>query len=117
MSRSILIVDDQSDFRRSARALLATAGFNVVGEAADGSGALEAAARLRPELVLLDVQLPDLDGFEVAARLAQTRNPPGVILTSTRRASSYRRRLAGSSALGFIDKGELSRETLAALCG
>ena len=60
---------------------------------------------------------PDLDGFEVAARLADTSDPPGVILTSTRSASSYRRRLAGCAALGFIGKGELSRETLAALCG
>ena len=116
MHRSVLIVDDQVDFRRSARALLEAAGFDVVGEAADGADALSATALLGPELVLLDIQLPDVDGFEVAARLAETPDPPAVILTSSRSQSSYRRRLAGSTALGFITKSDLSGETLQALC-
>lgn len=116
MHRSILIVDDQVDFRRSARALLEAAGFEVVGEAADGADALRATARLRPQLVLLDIQLPGVDGFEVAARLAEVADPPAVILTSSRGTRSYRRRLASSPALGFIAKSELSGETLAALC-
>ena len=115
VSRSVLIVDDHPGFRRAARALLEAAGFDVVGEAADGATALTEAARLRPALVLLDIQLPDLDGFEVAARLADDAEPPAVILTSSRAASSYRQRLASSSVLGFIAKSELSGQALAAL--
>lgn len=115
MSRSVLIVDDHAEFRRIARALLEAEGFEVVGDAADGESALREAARLRPQLVLLDIQLPDLDGFEVAARLARRSDPPVVILTSSRTISSYRRRLAGSQALGFIAKSELSGAALAAL--
>jgi DNA-binding NarL/FixJ family response regulator len=113
--RSVLIVDDHAAFRRTVRELLEAEGFEVIGEAADGESALMAAARLQPRLVLLDVQLPDLDGFEVAARLAGGSDPPAVILTSTRSADSYRRRLANTPALGFIAKSELSGEALAAL--
>jgi DNA-binding NarL/FixJ family response regulator len=113
--RSVLIVDDHAGFRRTARVLLETEGFEVIGEAADGESALLAAARLRPRLVLLDIQLPDLDGFEVAVRLAGGSDPPAVILTSSRSASSYRRRLANTPAVGFIAKSELSGEALAAL--
>jgi DNA-binding NarL/FixJ family response regulator len=111
----VLIVDDHAGFRRAARALLETAGFSVVGEAADGATALTEAARLRPGLVLLDIQLPDLDGFEVAARLADGTEPPAVVLTSSRAASSYRQRLASSPALGFIAKSELTGQALAEL--
>ena len=115
VSRSVLIVDDHAGFRCSARVLLDAEGFDVVGEAADGESALTETARLQPGLVLLDIQLPDLDGFEVAARLASLADSPAVVLTSSRPASSYRRRLAGSSALGFIAKNELSGQALAAL--
>jgi DNA-binding NarL/FixJ family response regulator len=109
-----LIVDDHAEFRRSARALLEADGFDVVGEAADGESAIFAVKRLQPQLVLLDVQLPDLDGFQVAARLAEAGESPAVVLTSNRGASSYRRRLAQCS-LPFIPKSELSGEALAAL--
>lgn len=115
MCRSVLIVDDHNEFRDHARALLEAAGFHVVGEAADGESALTEAARLRPSLVLLDIQLPDFDGFEVAARLACGAAPPAVVLTSTRTASAYRNRLAGTPALGFISKSDLSAARLAAL--
>jgi DNA-binding NarL/FixJ family response regulator len=90
-------------------------GFQVVGEAADGESAIVVAKRLKPELVLLDIQLPDIDGFEVPARLAVVSNPPMVVLTSSRDGSSYRRRLRQSAARGFVPKNELSGETLAAL--
>ena len=115
MRGSILIVDDHAEFRRVARALLEAEGFDVVGEAGDGESALSEAARLRPSLVLLDVHLPDEDGFELAARLAQTAHPPAVVLTSSRAISSYRRRLAGSNALGFIPKSELTGAALTGL--
>jgi DNA-binding NarL/FixJ family response regulator len=113
--RTVLIVDDHEDFRRTVRTLLEADGFEVVGVAADGRSAIAEAERLRPQLVLLDIQLPDLDGFEVAARLGKASAPPAVVLTSSRTASSYRQRLAQTPALGFIPKSELSGEALAAL--
>jgi DNA-binding NarL/FixJ family response regulator len=113
--RTVLIVDDHEEFRRTARALLEADGFEVVGEAADGASALVEATRLHPQLVLLDIQLPDLDGFEVALRLNGSAEPPAVVLTSSRDRSSYRRRLAASTALAFIPKAELSGDALAAL--
>jgi len=116
MVRTVLIVDDHSGFRSLARALLEADGFDVIGEAADGASALAAAKRLRPALVLLDIQLPDLDGFEVAERLAdQSESPPVVVLISTRAASSYRHRLADSPAVGFVAKSELAGAALSAL--
>jgi len=113
--RTVLIVDDHDGFRRDARALLEGDGFDVVGEAADGESAVSAATRLRPGLVWLDIQLPDADGFEVVLRLVAGADPPAVVLTSSRAASAYRRRLAGSPARGFVPKDELSGERLAAL--
>jgi DNA-binding NarL/FixJ family response regulator len=114
---TVVIVDDFAGFRRSARALLEDDGFDVVGEAADGRSALAEVQRLRPAVVLLDVQLPDLDGFEVAALLASASDPPIVVLVSTRDAGAYTARLAATSARGFIAKAELSGERLAALLG
>ncbi|MFL5928419.1 MAG: response regulator transcription factor [Gaiellaceae bacterium] len=115
MARSVLIVDDHPVFRALARALLETEGFDVVGEACDAASALAAAARLEPAIVLLDVQLPDADGFEVAERLAARPTAPKVVLVSTRDASTYRRRLADTSALGFLSKSDLSGTALTAL--
>jgi DNA-binding NarL/FixJ family response regulator len=109
---TVLIVDDHEGFRRSARALLEAGGFEIVGEVVDGASAIAAVTRLRPELVLLDVQLPDVNGFEVAARLAAAPHPPAVVLTSGRSASSYRRQLAESAASGFVAKEDLSAESL-----
>ena len=114
MPRTVLIVDDHAEFRRVARVVLEADAFDVVGEAANGVTAVAEVVRLRPELVLLDVQLPDLDGFEVASLLAALAEPPRVILTSSRPAESFRRRLASSSALGFIPKNDLSGSALAA---
>ena len=114
---TVLIVDDHHDFRALARALLEAGGFEVVGEAVDGASALVAARALRPALVLLDVQLPDIDGFAVCEQLAGDDGRPVVVLTSTRDASSYRRRLGQSSARGFIAKAELSGPRLATVAG
>jgi DNA-binding NarL/FixJ family response regulator len=114
MPLTVLIVDDHEGFRHSARALLEADGFEVVGEAADGKSGIAEAERLRPQLILLDIQLPDIDGFEVALRLDRATDPPTIVLTSTRSASSYRRRLAKSER-AFITKSELSGERLAAL--
>ena len=117
MGPSVLIVDDHADFRAFARALLAADGFEVVGEAHDGASALAAASLLKPGLVLLDIQLPDIDGFAVCEALARDGDAPVVVLTSSRDASSYRRRLGESSARGFIPKAELSGAGLASLAG
>jgi DNA-binding NarL/FixJ family response regulator len=114
---TLLIVDDNTDFRASARALLEAEGFDVVGEAGDGEEALEAVARLRPQVVLLDIQLPGVDGLSVAELLAARPDPPAVILVSSRDGASYGSRLRHTSARGFIPKGELSGEALAALIG
>ena len=113
----MLIVDDHEDFRASARALIESEGFDVVGEAPDGAEAIAAWAALRPDIVLLDIQLPDGDGFAVADRLAQMPNPPTVVLISSRDAAEYGPRLTRTSARGFLSKSALSGEALAALVG
>ena len=115
--QTVLIVDDHAEFRSQARRLLDAAGFEVVGEAENGTSAVESARRLQPAIVLLDVQLPDFDGFEVARRLAEAGVDAATVLISTRDGSAYRRRLAVSPALGFIPKSELSGAALAKLVG
>jgi DNA-binding NarL/FixJ family response regulator len=111
----ILIVDDHVLFRSSARRMLESHGFVVIGESGDGSSAIMAVRTLRPDVVLLDVQLPDMNGFEVARQLAEEPDAPAVILTSIRDASDYRTRLAGTPARGFIPKAELSEPRITAL--
>jgi len=115
LMNTILIVDDSAGFRVQARALLTAEGFEVVGEAADGRSGLEAARTLRPQLVLLDIGLPDVEGVEVARELAVDGPPPFVVLTSSREAGAYGPRLAESRVLGFIPKDELSGAAIRAL--
>jgi DNA-binding NarL/FixJ family response regulator len=115
MATRVVIVDDHAAFRAAARALLEGDGFEVVGEAADGVSALAECARVEPDAVLLDVQLPGLDGFGVARELAQRAVPPRVVLVSSRSRSAYRRRLAEASISGFVSKAELSAESLGPL--
>jgi DNA-binding NarL/FixJ family response regulator len=117
MRPTVLIVDDHDAFRESASALLEAEGFAVVGEAADGDGAIAAAERLHPEVVLLDIQLPGADGFSVAERLSAVSDPPRVVLISSRDATAYGARLGTAHAQGFIPKRELSGAALAALVG
>jgi CheY-like chemotaxis protein len=113
----ILIVDDNPSFCASARTLLERNGFEVA-EAADGTSGLASARQLQPDLVLLDIQLPDMDGFAVAERLAALDSAPAVVLISSREATDYGSLISTSPARGFITKSELSAEsirTLAAL--
>ena len=117
MAATVVIVDDHAGFRTFARALLEAEGFDVVGEATDGQSALALTRTLAPELVLLDVALPDMDGFAVCEALLEDGSGPAVILTSSRDVSSYRRRLKRSRARGFIPKSELSGPALAELAG
>lgn len=114
---SILIVDDNVGFRLQVRELLEADGFDVVGESEDGTSGVAAARFLRPDLVLLDVKLPDIEGFEIAQALAMDGTPPSVVLTSSREASAYGPRVAGSRALGFIAKDELSGAAIRVLAG
>ena len=114
MLRTVLIVDDHAGFRAAARALLEDAGFEVVGEADDGASAIDAARTLRPGIVLLDIQLPDIDGFDVATRLAEEGVPSAIVLTSSRNVASYRRRLAAHPSWPFVAKSDLSGAALAA---
>ena len=104
---TILIVDDHPSFRRCARALLEAEGFAVVGEAEDGEGALSAIGSLQPDVVLLDVQLPDMDGFAVLEHLVGDGGPQ-VVLVSSRDVTDYNGLIATSGARGFIAKAELT---------
>jgi DNA-binding NarL/FixJ family response regulator len=115
MRPTLLIVDDHPGFRVLARRLLEAAGFEVVGEAADGHQAIAAARELRPDVVLLDIQLPDIDGFEVTARLADGGAGPVVVLTSIRDRADYGARVDRCGARGFIPKAELSGPAVHAL--
>jgi DNA-binding NarL/FixJ family response regulator len=105
---TILIVDDNAGFRVQARAILEADGFQVVGESPDGRSGIADARRLRPQLVLLDIGLPDMEGFDVARELAAEGQPPLVVLTSSREAGDYGPRLRESRILGFVPKDELS---------
>ena len=115
MAARVLVVDDHASFRSFANRLLSAAGFVVVGEASNGADAVAASERLRPDAVLLDVQLPDIDGFEVARRLAQQPEPPDVVLTSARSLSDYGVQELGADVLGFVPKSDLSGPALSAV--
>jgi DNA-binding NarL/FixJ family response regulator len=113
MAWTVLVVDDHSAFRASARRLLELDGFEVVGEAIDAKSGLQAAKDLRPDVILLDIGLPDRSGYEVAQQLA--KESVGVVLVSSRARSDLGRRARESGALGFISKEQLSGEAILAL--
>jgi DNA-binding NarL/FixJ family response regulator len=115
MSHTVLIVDDHAGFRLAARAVLEADGYDVVAESATGMEALDAVAEYQPDLVLLDICLPDLDGIEVAGRLTTADRSLDVVLTSSRDACDYQGHLQRSGARGFIPKAELSGAAVAAL--
>jgi DNA-binding NarL/FixJ family response regulator len=112
MPRSVLIVDDHPSFRSGARLLLESEGYDVVGEAEDGAAALREAGTLAPDVILLDVQLPDMDGFRVAACLREAGVAARIVLTSSRDSADYGTLVERSGATGFVPKGELSGEAI-----
>ena len=112
MSHTVLIVDDHPSFRASARTVLESEGFDVIGEAADGASAITEICRLRPEVVLLDVQLPDIDGFDVCLQITAFAGHPTVIMTSSRDGSDFGPLVSTSGARGFVPKAELSGERM-----
>jgi CheY-like chemotaxis protein len=115
MRLHVLIVDDNSAFRAAARRLLERGGFVVVAEAGNGNEAIQQAKTHRPDVALVDVQLPDFDGFEVAERLHRLDPALQVILTSSLDGSDFGLLVAGSRALGFVPKGELAVSAIEAL--
>jgi DNA-binding NarL/FixJ family response regulator len=112
VAKSILIVDDHPSFIAAARFLLETEGFDVVGVAADGESAVRETVRVSPQFVLLDVSLPDMDGFEVAARLRAVGAASTIVFTSSRDGSDFGSLIADSGGSGFIPKAELSGAAL-----
>ena len=112
MAHTLLIVDDHAAFRSTARALLECDGWNVVGEAGDGTSGLTAARTLKPDVVLLDVRLPDIDGFAVAEELAAEGSGPAVIVTSSSDDPLYPDRARRTGARGFVAKHDLSGAAL-----
>ena len=111
----LLIVDDHPSFRSAARLLLEHEGFEVVGEAEDGASGLAATLKLAPDVVLLDVNLPDLDGFDVASGICLDHGAPKVVMTSSRDPREFGPLVGRSGAKGFVPKGELSAARICAL--
>jgi two-component system, NarL family, nitrate/nitrite response regulator NarL len=112
MATTVLVVDDHSGFRSCARRMLEREGYDVVAEAEDGLSAVALAGELQPQLALVDVYLPDIDGFEVATRLAELEAAPAVVLISSRDRAELDPLVPASAARGFVPKDELSKEAL-----
>jgi DNA-binding NarL/FixJ family response regulator len=108
MATTLLIVDDHDAFRTRARRMLEADGFDVVGEAADGASGVAAARRLAPDVVLLDLQLPDTTGFVVAEELTGAAAAPAVVITSTHDDEDFGVKARRSGACGFVCKSDLS---------
>jgi DNA-binding NarL/FixJ family response regulator len=115
MPLRVLIVDDHERFRASARRMLEKAGFEVVGELATGMPTLSTVRETDPDVVLLDIQLPDSDGFTIARALRDAGLECRVVLTSSRDWSDSSELVAGTGAAGFLPKDELSGAALTAL--
>jgi DNA-binding NarL/FixJ family response regulator len=116
MPQTVLIVDDHPSFRASARALLESGEFQVVGEASDGETALSAVRELHPDVILLDVQLPDMKGFDVCDEIESADGwAPSIVLVSSRDLADYGDLVASSCARGFLPKADLSCEALSSL--
>jgi CheY-like chemotaxis protein len=112
MRTTVLIVDDHPGFGASARRLLESEGYVVVAVAPDGASAMAIAQETRPDLALVDIYLPDIDGFELADRIATLDHPPAVVLISSRDRSELEPLVSDSEARGFLSKSVLSKEAL-----
>src|SRR3954453_24015805 len=115
MPMTLLIVDDHASFRAVARKVLEHHGYDVVGEASDGEAALAAISELRPDVVVLDLQIRGIDGFEATTRLKEVGNPPAIVMISSRDGEDFGGLIEQSGARGFIAKRELTREALTSL--
>jgi DNA-binding NarL/FixJ family response regulator len=117
MKETVLIVDDHPGFRHCARELLQSEGFEVVGEAGDARAAVRATGELRPDIVLLDVQMPGVDGIQAAKEIAELDGGAAILLVSSRDLSDLAVAIADGPARGFIPKAELSGATIRGLVG
>ena len=117
MTETVVIVDDNAAFRARARVLLSYEGYDVIGEAEDGVSGLDVVHRLRPNVALLDVQLPDIDGFSVARKVRDEDHQTAVVIISTRDTTDYGDAVDGCGARGFIPKSELCGDALRAVLG
>jgi DNA-binding NarL/FixJ family response regulator len=113
--QTVLIVDDHASFRRMARRVLESDGLIVVGEAEDGASAISVVGTVDPDIVLLDVLLPDMDGFAVAEAIARAAARTRVVLTSSRELDDLRSRMTQTCAYGFLAKSDLSGDALIAI--
>ncbi len=110
----VLIVDDQLPFREASRMVVEmTDGFEVAGEAANGEQALDLVVQLQPDLVLMDVQMPGIDGIETTRRVRALADPPAVIVMSTHESGDYQSTALAAGAVGFLPKSNLGFDTLA----
>jgi len=110
----VLIVDDQPTYREVAREVVsATPGFELVGEASSGEESLDLSRELRPDLVLMDVNLPGIDGMEATRQITQSSQPPIVFLISTYESEEYSKRAEECGAAGFIPKSDFDPDVLA----
>lgn len=115
VNETILIVDDHPSFRAMAQVVLEAEGFVVLGTASDGESAVAETLRLLPDVVLLDIGLPDMSGFDVTDRLREAGSPAAIVLTSSRDCSDFGPLITESGARGFVDKSELSGDAVRAL--
>lgn len=117
MAARFLIVDDHERFRELARMLLENEGHQVVGEAGDAAEAMKAVLEVDPDALLIDVNLPGQNGFDLAARLLHERPDRAVVITSIREGEYFHQLARNMGARGFIVKNDLSGETLTKLLG
>lgn len=114
MSVRVLIVDDQPPFREAARMVVEmTDGFEVAGEAENGEAAVAMAVELKPDLVLMDVQMPGFDGLEATRRIMKEPHPPKILVMSTHESGDYAGPAEAAGAIGFVPKSEFSMAVLA----
>ena len=116
-SMDVVIADDHPQFRSATRLMLESAGYDVIGEASDAEEAVAECHRLHPDLLILDVQLPDYDGFAVADELSHDTDAPTIVLVSNREASDYGTLIDDAKIAGFISKIDFSEPALRALIG
>lgn len=114
----VLIVDDQLPFREASRMVVELSdGFEVIAEATTGLEAVELASTLRPDLVLMDVQMPGIDGIEATRRICAIDDPPVVIVMSTHESGDYDSAAVAAGALGFLPKSQFGMSTLTEMWG